>query len=89
MSNPYDGSQLCAQTDPEIFFPKNNFIIKQEIRLARSICNKCPILNECREYAESQVGLHGVWAGKMYYGEGYLSPISVLTDDIVLERKIA
>ena len=73
MLNPYDGSQLCAQTDPEVFFPANNFRRKQEIKQAVDICKQCPLLKACQEYAKSQTGLYGVWGGKMYDGTGYIS----------------
>lgn len=72
---PFDGSQLCAQTDPELFFPVNNFRRKQEIALAISVCNQCPLIKECREYAESMTGIFGVWGGKIYDGSGYRSSV--------------
>lgn len=74
---PFNGTQLCAQTDPEVFFPVNNFRRKQEIKLAISICNRCDLIKECREYAESLVGIFGVWGGKMYDGAGYVTPVDL------------
>ena len=74
---PYDGTQLCAQVDPETFFPNNNFVIKEQIRIAVNICNQCHLLKACNEYAELQPSLFGVWGGKMYDGSGYTTPISV------------
>jgi WhiB family transcriptional regulator, redox-sensing transcriptional regulator len=74
---PFNGTQLCAQTDPEIFFPVQNFRRKDDIALAISICNRCPVLEECREYAESLTGIFGVWGGKMYDGSNYVSPIKL------------
>ena len=88
-NNPYDGTQLCAQTDPEVFFPRNNFRRKEEIKLAISICKKCHLINACRDYASQQRGLYGVWGGKMYDGMGYESPFSVVSNGIVIERKVA
>ena len=87
--SPYDGTQLCAQTDPEVFFPKNNFRRKEEIKLAKSICRKCHLLKACSNYAKTQRGIYGVWVGKMYDGTGYESPISVVSNGIVIEREVA
>ena len=73
--SPYDGTQLCAQVDPETFFPNNNFVIKEQIRIAVNICNQCHLLKACNEYAERQPSLYGVWGGKVYDGSGYISPV--------------
>jgi len=78
MSNPFDGSQLCAQTDTEVFFPRNNFRRKQEIKQAIDTCNRCPLKVACRAYADKQNGTYGVWGGKMYSGAGYISPVVVI-----------
>lgn len=74
---PYDGTQLCAQSDPEAFFPHHNFQYKEQIQTAIDICNKCHLVKACREYADRQPSLFGVWGGKMYDGEGYTTPIFV------------
>ena len=84
MNNPYDGTQLCAQTDSEVFFPSNNFRRKQEVALAISICNKCHLIEACRKYADSHVGTYGVWGGRVYDGTGYESPVTVVS-----KRKVA
>jgi WhiB family redox-sensing transcriptional regulator len=75
MQPPYDGTQLCAQVDPEVFFPNSNFEIRRDVHRAVSICKRCPLLNQCAEYAQSQINIFGVWGGTMYYGEKYTSPI--------------
>jgi len=66
MNPPYNGTQLCAQVDPEVFFPINNFERADNIATAISICIQCPLLKECREYADSLPEVFGVWGGKMY-----------------------
>jgi hypothetical protein len=68
----------CAQVDPEIFFPNNNFVIKEQIRTATNICKQCHLLTACSEYAERQPSLYGVWGGKMYDGSNYKSPVFVI-----------
>lgn len=75
MNSPYDGTQLCAQVDPEMFFPNNNLEIRRDIKKAVKICKECSLLNQCAEYAQSQPHLYGIWGGKMYYGKTYVSPV--------------
>ena len=74
MSSPFDGTQSCAQTDPEVFFPDNNFERKKELALAVSICKQCPLIKACLSYAKKQNGSYGVWGGKWFDGTGYISP---------------
>jgi len=52
-----DGSQLCAQIDPEIWFPTAK---KQTGAMAKKYCRSCPWLVRCREYAV-QVDVVGIW----------------------------
>ncbi|MDD7384526.1 MAG: WhiB family transcriptional regulator [Actinomycetaceae bacterium] len=50
---------LCAQTDPDIFFPeKGGSIIP-----ATAICRECPVESDCLEYAISHDIRHGIWGG--------------------------
>jgi WhiB family redox-sensing transcriptional regulator len=85
VQSPYDGTQLCAQVDPEVFFPNNNFEIRRDIQTAIKICRQCPLLNQCAEYAQSQPYLYGIWGGKMYYGDTYVSSVYVSRN----KRKVA
>lgn len=56
---------LCAQTDPEIFFPDKGTNYHQ----ARQICASCPVRTQCATYAQTtERGLahsyrHGAWGG--------------------------
>lgn len=62
MIPPYpdlDGSQLCAQTDPEAFFPEQQ---GSSPRPAKRMCAACPFLDACREYAIWH-SVDGVWGG--------------------------
>ncbi|MFJ7417938.1 WhiB family transcriptional regulator [Streptomyces uncialis] len=56
-------SALCAQTDPELFFPDENAHYYD----ARQICGRCPVADQCGAYAqdlEDEHGdRHGAWAG--------------------------
>ncbi len=50
---------LCAQTDPEAFFPEKG----GNPEPARRICAQCPVLAECRDYALATGEDHGIWGG--------------------------
>ena len=69
-----NGEQLCAQTDREIFFPVDKGDPNKKIAIA--MCKACPLLSACKSYAETTLGLYGIWGGKEYYGIGYISPMS-------------
>lgn len=50
---------LCAQTDPESFFPEKGCSTKD----AKSICALCPVRAECLAEAIEQDERFGVWGG--------------------------
>lgn len=50
---------LCAQTDPEAFFPEKG----GSTREAKRICAGCEVRAECLEYALAQDERFGIWGG--------------------------
>lgn len=50
---------LCAQTDPEAFFPEKGSPNKS----AKRICGRCPVTAECLEYALRHDERFGIWGG--------------------------
>ncbi len=50
---------LCAQTDPEAFFPEKG----GSTREAKRICAGCEVKAECLEYALTQDERFGIWGG--------------------------
>ena len=50
---------LCAQTDPEIFFPEKG----GGTRAAKRVCRACEVRAECLEYALENGERHGIWGG--------------------------
>ncbi|GAA3843628.1 hypothetical protein GCM10022243_07650 [Saccharothrix violaceirubra] len=50
---------LCAQTDPEAFFPEKG----GSTREAKRICLGCEVRSECLEYALQQDERFGIWGG--------------------------
>ncbi|WP_282958973.1 WhiB family transcriptional regulator [Phycicoccus avicenniae] len=50
---------LCAQTDPEAFFPEKG----GSTREAKKVCVSCEVRAECLEYALSNDERFGIWGG--------------------------
>lgn len=50
---------LCAQTDPDSFFPEKG----GSTREAKRICEDCPVRAECLEYALERDERFGIWGG--------------------------
>jgi len=50
---------LCAQTDPEAFFPEKG----GSTREAKRICMGCEVRDKCLEYALANDERFGIWGG--------------------------
>jgi WhiB family redox-sensing transcriptional regulator len=50
---------LCAQTDPEMFFPEAG----RTPRGARNVCKECPVAVQCLAYALDRDERFGIWGG--------------------------
>jgi WhiB family redox-sensing transcriptional regulator len=50
---------LCAQTDPEAFFPEKG----GSTREAKRVCRGCDVRAECLEYALENDERFGIWGG--------------------------
>jgi WhiB family redox-sensing transcriptional regulator len=50
---------LCAQTDPEAFFPEKG----GSTRDAKKICSSCEVRTRCLEYALENDERFGIWGG--------------------------
>ena len=50
---------LCAQTDPEAFFPEKG----GSTRDAKKICTTCEVKAQCLEYALQNDERFGIWGG--------------------------
>lgn len=54
-----DGA-LCAETDPELFFPEKG----GSTRTAKELCRSCPAAAECLEFALTTGERFGIWGGQ-------------------------
>jgi WhiB family redox-sensing transcriptional regulator len=50
---------LCAQTDPEAFFPEKG----GSTREAKRVCLTCDVRGDCLEYALGNDERFGIWGG--------------------------
>jgi len=50
---------LCAQTDPEAFFPEKG----GSTREAKKVCASCDVRSECLDYALANDERFGIWGG--------------------------
>ena len=50
---------LCAQTDPEAFFPEKG----GSTREAKRVCLTCDVRGDCLEYALQNDERFGIWGG--------------------------
>ena len=50
---------LCAQTDPEAFFPEKG----GSTREAKRVCRSCEVRAECLDYALAHDERFGIWGG--------------------------
>ena len=55
---PFDGSQVCAQVDPELWHPKKGETNKQ----AKELCATCQFMDPCYQWALRRK-VYGIWGG--------------------------
>src|SRR5699024_7249066 len=55
----WQADALCAQTDPEAFFPEKG----GSTRDAKKVCGACTVKEQCLEYALANDERFGIWGG--------------------------
>ncbi|WP_136089519.1 WhiB family transcriptional regulator [Auritidibacter ignavus] len=55
----WQADALCAQTDPEAFFPEKG----GSTRDAKRVCAQCTVRQECLDYALAHDERFGIWGG--------------------------
>lgn len=60
MPEPWVKDALCAQTDPELFFPEKGGSTKA----AKKVCAACPVAEQCLDYALREGERIGIWGGR-------------------------
>ena len=63
----WEGEAACHGADLSLFFAPNYFERKAvkdaREKEAKTFCARCPVVDECREYALDTREEHGVWGG--------------------------
>jgi hypothetical protein len=64
---PWSDEALCAQTDPDMWFAERvlDYVTTDGHKKAAAIaiCQRCPVLEQCRAYAIADPHLEGIWGG--------------------------
>lgn len=55
----WQADALCAQTDPEMFFPEKG----GTPRYAKKVCDNCDVRKQCLQYALGNDERFGIWGG--------------------------
>ncbi len=58
-NNGWQSRALCAQTDPEAFYPEQG----GSTREAKKLCLTCEVRDDCLESAQANDERFGVWGG--------------------------
>jgi WhiB family redox-sensing transcriptional regulator len=64
---------LCAQADPEEFFPERG----GSTREAKRVCRSCPVAAECLEFALANDERFGVWGGLSERERRRVKPVAI------------
>lgn len=60
MSESWRADALCAETDPELFFPTPEH---SRVADAKKICDACDVTAKCLAYALAHNMNTGIWGG--------------------------
>jgi hypothetical protein len=55
----FDGEALCAEVDPELFYPE----VGNSAHAAKTICRRCAVIDQCLEWALENGEQWGVLGG--------------------------
>jgi len=59
----YQKDAACREIpNPEIFFPSAGDT--ESLKAAKALCNICPVISNCLEYALGNNERYGIWGGK-------------------------
>lgn len=58
-ANYWREQALCAETDPEVFFPKKGASASE----AKAVCSRCEVTSKCLDWALEHKEDNGVWGG--------------------------
>ena len=68
---------LCAQTDPDVFYPEHGD--KHAAQVAKRVCAECPVIKKCLTSALRWNEPYGIWGGMSPKERQELRKINALT----------
>ena len=69
----------CRGMDPSIFFPGAGSRRARDEPRAKVVCEGCPVLTQCRQYALDAAEPYGIWGGMTPLERALLTPHTQLT----------
>ena len=69
----------CRGMDPSIFFPGAGSRRARDEPRAKAVCEGCPVLTQCRQYALDAAEPYGIWGGMTPLERALLTPHTQLT----------
>lgn len=65
-SAQWSENAACSTVSADLFFDHEGETREQREmreRAAKAVCEDCPALNACRDFAVERPGIHGLWGG--------------------------
>ncbi len=59
-AEPWVQEAVCAQTDPDVFFPEKGGSTKA----AKAVCASCDVVEQCLRYSLDHDERFGIWGGR-------------------------
>ncbi len=56
---PWQRDASCRGIDPELMYPRRGELVDP----ARAVCDNCPVIDDCLEYALAGGERFGIWGG--------------------------
>lgn len=66
LSSIHTAGGVPCEVHPDVFFPEDYSDPEDRLyatKVAKAICQTCPIMDECFQYALETNQMHGVWGG--------------------------
>ena len=62
----HEANGVPCETMPSVYFPEDVADLERRLvatRLAKALCQRCPIIEDCFTYALETNQRHGIWGG--------------------------
>lgn len=70
MNYDWMADALCRDYRTDLFYPEGTAAEKRsKVEAASAVCDRCPVKQQCGEYADKIGEPHGIWAGALREGK--------------------